>query len=66
MASLIETDAAAWRAGMADGFGLGPEKMDELRELYKDKAAGLAKYYDDEAIVAVYKKGLEDAGHGRS
>jgi len=46
---------------MGDGFGVGEEKMWQLIEIYKAKAMALDKYYDPEAIVEVYKRGLADA-----
>ena len=60
--SLMETDEAAFLRESRGGFGLGPEKMDWLRELYKKKALRLGMYYDDEAIAAIYKEGLRDGG----
>lgn len=58
--SLLEVSRELWEKGMACGFGIGIEKLTELREIYKKKAMALGMYYDDEAIAAVYKIGLRD------
>jgi hypothetical protein len=57
----VSEGEGAWLDGMENGFGLGTDKMSALRELYIEKAQLLGMYWDDEAIAAVYKRGLEDA-----
>ena len=44
-------------------WGIPEDKAYELLELYREKAMALGMYHDEEAIAAIYRRGIEDAAH---